>query len=48
MNTMALKHECIYNMTFIASKSRRELDELQKIYRELRVQFEALKQQKRR
>ena len=44
MNTMALKHECIYNMTFIASKSRRELDELQKIYRELRVQFEALKQ----
>ena len=44
MNTMALKHECIYNMTFIASKSRRELDELQKNYRELRVQFEALKQ----
>jgi len=44
MNTMALKHECIYNMTFIASKSRRELDELQRIYRELRVQFEALKQ----
>lgn len=44
MNTMALKHECIYNMTFIASKSRMELDELQKIYREFRVQFEALKQ----
>lgn len=44
MNTMALKHECVYNMTFIASKSRRELDELQKIYREYRAQFEALKQ----
>lgn len=44
MNTMALKHECIYNMTFIASKSRKELDELQKIYREHRIQFEALKQ----
>ncbi len=45
MNMMALKHECIYNMTFIASKSRKELDELQKIYREHRSQFEALKQQ---